>query len=570
MNKNTVKICLFVITGLTACISTSNAQWTNDTMINTMIRDTALMDGSGTKIATTTNGRSYISWAEKITNGYCFRMQLLDTNGRKLWRTNGIIIDSMIGSTLYNYNLAVDRDDNALIALQDLRTGGKPIPVIFKIDQQGNMLWGSQGIQLNDTAQTDGLGPTIGVTDNNNVVVAWSAGKDTAAYISAVKLSAAGFPLWSDNLRIGYPIIPDEQYDRPSIVLSSGENIFIQYAKRVGFGLGNSTLFVQRYDNSGQPQWHTPTPVSDQITGQVAYPRPVSDGYNGLFINFTATNAVNQTLSDVYAQRVYADGHTWNRSGKVLSTGVNSQKFEAGCVFVRSQNAYFAGIYETNLSQSASGIAIQKIDTAGAILLGTVAPAIIPVSSTAISAGKMSDVEDGIIFQYAIEDNTSTSIRVIKSNYTGALAWPASVAITTATGTKSNYVMGSYAHDQLVIAWNDNRFGNGGVYAQNVRRDGTRGIPNPSGIHKIGGSQMFEAFPNPAQQSFTVRIKQGISGEVQVSIFSISGQVVCQDKQAATNGAFLKTYDLSNHPKGLYIVEVKSSKGTDHVKMTLR
>lgn len=477
MNKALLVLLLLVLTQKTV-----HAQWTADTMVNTLVRDTVSMSGTETKVATAPNGKTFVSWAETIPGlGYRYRLQLLDVNGTRLWPSAGILVDSIMGSALFRYDMKTDNEGNALVAVQDIRSAGANIPVIFKVDQTGAMLWGAYGIQLNDTAQLSGLSPVIGVTGDNNVIVAWSASNGSRTFVSAQKFSTTGVPMWPDNLRIRNTAVPAERYERPQIIRSTADDVVIQYVKRTGSGLGVSTMFAQRYNTAGTAVWATPTQVSTKNIAFAYFPAPVSDGYGGFFVNFTTSNPVSASLSDAFVQRVYADGRIWNATGNQLSAGVSSHKFEAGNVFVASQNAYFAGIKETNTGQSAAGISVQKVDTAGNLMLGTSAVVLLPLSSGTgadiVNVGGMRDAQDGLVFQYVIGTLPAPVLmRAIKATYTGAAAWPASVAVSTVLSDKSKYVLSECVNGQLVAAWNDDRNTRGSVYAQNIRRDGRVGM----------------------------------------------------------------------------------------------
>src|SRR3954462_10288427 len=89
----------------------SNAQWTADTTLNTLVRDTA---GATTPhIATLSDGKSYISWFEQGTQNYELRMQLLDADGYEVWTHGGIVISAYPQSTaLYRYDLKIDNEGN--------------------------------------------------------------------------------------------------------------------------------------------------------------------------------------------------------------------------------------------------------------------------------------------------------------------------------------------------------------------------------------------------------------------------------------------------------------------------
>lgn len=459
------------------------AQWTNITTLNTKVRDTANMNGGETKIATAPNGYSFVSWAESGPTGYQYKMQLVDTAGYIVWAPQGIVIDTAIGSTLYRYDMKADKAGNAIIAFQDRRSGTNK-PVAFKISQTGAMLWGANGIQLTDTAATSGLSPNIAVTDSNHVIIAWSA-SGAKTFVSAVKISETGTLRWPDNLRI-IDRVTTKKYDRGMPVVVGGEQFILQYVERVGSGLGVSTMYAQKYNTVAAEQWALPTKVSTKNIGFAYFPAPQQDGYGGIFLSFTTSNPSSATLSDVYVQRVYADGHIWDAAGYEAIAGTTTQRFDAGAAYIPAINKYLITIKYTNSGQSSSGIMLQKTDTAGNMLIAGGA------TLTPMSSGTPADIvnvtgtvrlDTSVVILYQIGSSPSPiTIRALRADTAGNNLWGAAGAmVSDASSDKGKFGLGEYIKKQLVTVWTDQRTAGsgGGAYAQNIRKNGTLGNPAP-------------------------------------------------------------------------------------------
>lgn len=462
--------------------SVSYAQWTHDSLVNTMIRDTSLSGAGGVtdvKIASLPNGYSYMTWNEAGTGGYRLKIQLVDSNGYNKWSTYGVLLDTLLGSATFRYDLKTDKEGNAIVAAQDQRSTTNN-PVVFKVDTAGNQPWGPGGIQLTDTMATSGLSPVIGITDSNYVIVAWSA-SGTKSFVSCQKISPAGTFRWADNMRIR-DAVSTKKYERPKIVLSSGEDIVMQYVERTGFGLGVSTMYAQRYDGEGTAIWTAPTQVSSKTIGFAYFPNPIPDGYGGFFLSFTSGNPSSPAVNDVFAQRIYADGHKWSPTGIELATGASQHKFEAGAVYITATNNYYAGIRFTSSSQGAAGVALQALDTAGNLLLTTTAKEIVPLSASTnadiINVTNLREMDTALVFLYR---NGSAPdpiiIKAVKVDHAGNYLWAdTTTLVSVAQSDKAYFDVGTYNYGQIVATWMDKRTSNGGVYAQNILSDGSLGI----------------------------------------------------------------------------------------------
>ncbi|WP_165836336.1 T9SS type A sorting domain-containing protein [Taibaiella soli] len=709
---------------------TATAQFTSDSLNNTKIRDTTGLNAMESKMVTAPNGNSFITWAEANTgsSGLQTRIQLIDSNGNKLWGAKGLLVDSLHGSALFRSDLKVDTGGNAIIATQDQRSGsGINWPVIFKVDQSGNFVWGAGGIQLRDTvaSASSGLGPVVTITPTNNVLVAWGA-SGSKSYISYQKFDPNGTMIWQKEI-IDPATSSPKKYERPQIVISDGDVFIMQYVQRSGSGLGVSTMYAQKFDGSGSPVWATPTSVSTKNIGFAYFPSPVTDGYGGFFLSFTTGNPASNTISDVFAQRVYSDGHTWNTDGYELITGTTTQRFEAGNMFSKNANKYFANILLTSSSQGQQAIYLQKVDTSGALAFPG-GLQVVPLSSgqnaDAISINNAVNMDTGVVIVYSVGTQPApTTIFATKVGYSGTFPWSIPVKVSVAQSNKSKVVAGAFIHKQIVVSWIDTRLSSGGVYAQNIRFNGYLGIEppcnisiapatltpstvgnpyttnitqtgatgfvtfavttgtlpsglslssagalagtdtisgpytftvtvtdsvgcsatktytldancpavtlanlptgktdvdpaftltggspaggtysgtgvsngqfnpgiagagtftiqytytfgnctdsasktitvaQPAGVKTVTQADVFSCFPNPAKDAFTVQLKQNISGDVTIRICSIDGRAIMTDQQHVSGNGYNKTFDMTGYAKGIYLIEVNTTKG---------
>lgn len=70
----------------------------------------------------------------------------------------------------------------------------------------------------------------------------------------------------------------------------------------------------------------------------------------------------------------------------------------------------------------------------------------------------------------------------------------------------------------------------------------------------------LEVAPNPNDGNFAVMINCAKEGNISLQIFSVTGQVLYEKLFSNNNLQIAETIDLSNVPKGMYIVQVIADK----------
>ncbi|MBK7501051.1 MAG: hypothetical protein IPI19_18735 [Ignavibacteriales bacterium] len=152
--------------------STTFAQWSTNPAINLAVCDTT-GEQALAKIGSTSDGGSYISWFDNRSGSYAVYLQRLDPLGNKMWAPNGLLVsNNSQSSSLVDWDLMVDGNDNAIVAFTDTRNSGNLNPFVYAISPTGDFLWGPNGIDLNPTADFQ-ANPKLAKTDDGNIVVAW-------------------------------------------------------------------------------------------------------------------------------------------------------------------------------------------------------------------------------------------------------------------------------------------------------------------------------------------------------------------------------------------------------------
>ncbi|WP_201978413.1 T9SS type A sorting domain-containing protein [Hymenobacter rubidus] len=554
-------LLLLLATALTS--ASAQAQWNANPAQNLAVRDVAGTGEVTPRISPALNGGTWVSWFETVPGtNYQMRLQLLDVNGRPQLGTAGLLVSNQPqGTALFGYDLKTDNLGNAILAFQDTRTGANQC-VVYKVSPTGQQLWGANGIALLDAAATSGLGPVIGVTTGNNVIIGWIAGGTantvhSTKFVPLQKLSAAGVALWTTAVDIQDPV---KRYSRPSFVAVPGsEDVVVQYVEETGSGLGVSTVYAQRYNASGAPVWAAPVRVSDKTIGFAEIPVLVPDGNGGFYVLLASGNPASAALGDMYAQRVLADGSLpWGTSGTELLTGTGTARIGGALQYVAARNEVWTVVNELSSTQSTSGFTMQRLNPAtGVAMLGTSGIPVLGVSANYYSAQTLRDTGTGLIITYTENLNASGSNRALwatKVNYLAQPAFPVAtpnILLSSVNSAKQKYATLPFSNNQLVNVWQDSRTDDG-IYAQTISDNGTLGVLTAA--RSAVAAQPLEISPNPGaapELHLTLPKAQTLS----VQVRDLAGRRVWQSEIAVPAGVSTLPFAASALASGVYLVE---------------
>ncbi len=535
---------------ITTCVL---AQWTEDSTLNTPIRDAA--NASFPKIAQSLNGNSYISWFEINNFNFELHMQLLNPNGNKLWQPDGIIVSNYPqDSVILPYDLKSDNDGNVIIAFQNKRNDSLHI-IVNKIDLNGNFLWGADGISLFDSSSQNGYNPSIGITAQNDIAIAWIADSASSKWIAAQRLSPSGILQWNNIYRIkdSNSIL---NFSYPKLFPSGSDEIQIVFIEENG-SLPNvtSTLYTQRVHASGNNFWPSPIKVSSKKLSSFSFSNPIPDDNGGFYITYNSYNPVNSTLSDVYVQNVDYNGNLWSSTGIEAANSTTTNKRVVSGIYVSFTSEYWVLMQLLDGSFSNSGISVQKFDALGNILFNDNALIISPIDPVFYNPNSFNYVNDGIIISSTYGSSGQQHIKAVKIDNDGIPLWANTSVSINATNSNKDYVQsGEFIDSNLVFVWQDDRNGSG-IFAQSIAGNGI--LRNTTGISNLTNENNILFFPNQSN-SPVVYFPLPSKSKCFIQINDLLGKELAFIN-VPIQSTFFSLNNFENLSRGLYFVSVNTN-----------
>lgn len=230
------------------------------------------------KASRTTDGKTYISWLQwsegGVGRGYDVHLQLLDENGNPVWGDKGIVVETRLNpSWTDEYSLVSTPDGCAVVSWADSRSeevsgadsGTLHEPVLYKINQKGEHLWGEEGITFGPEYM---YAPTLYMFGDDLYALLMSSDEFGPSVITRINEDGA------------LAFEPIEFYGQ--LAKSEGTDFISVYS-------GSKGTEAMRYTRDIEPVWEESAVVSEYLyTGYAANPfKIVSDGNGGIIVTFT-------------------------------------------------------------------------------------------------------------------------------------------------------------------------------------------------------------------------------------------------------------------------------------------
>lgn len=353
---------------------------------------------------------------------YDFRLQAYDKEGNKLFDGEyGKLISNYPNRsyTVCNDYLMVDRDDNAIVSVADCRNsadGSQMSYTIYKISPTGEMLWGEDGVNVDDGIARDfNAHMSMAQLDDGSYVCAWqrSYGENNWA-IEIMKISADGRLLWNaDETRM---ISDATSYTYPYVVNAGDNQCLLVYAKG-----SNQEIYVRKLDIDGTCAWGEDTRVYRSGWGQIPIwtildVQPSGDG--GVIIGWNDDREFTN-VDSAYISYVKPDGKLGflaaSENGDVK---LGYSEMRALNVKVMELNGDFYAMWrETSSSQSWNNIRAQRISKSGELLWDEEGVEVIPMTQVSFGYFNLTPAPDGnIALFYMKNDNYTVSCYVEPRN----------------------------------------------------------------------------------------------------------------------------------------------------------
>lgn len=556
------------------------AQWSSNTNVNLQICDVS-GEQVLTKIAACPDGGCYISWFDHRGSSYAVYLQKLNHLGVKQFAADGLLISNHPqNSSLVDYDLICDDNNNAIIAFTDIRNSGNINPFAYKISPTGTMLWGSNGITLSDSVNSFQPNPKIIETSDGNFVFVWRIGSGPIK-IAMQKLNSAGVKQWGSGHPIYFSSGTNENYDWPSAVVSDNGSVILYWCGYTGSFISpsNYKLYTQKISSNGTRVWNS-TQDTVYSLGRVSgfyTPLVFSDKADGaIFVWQDDRFSTNETNS--YVQRISSAGNfLFPENGSAVAGTTGRLRFAPEATIVPSSQETYVFWQEKNTLQSLIGVYGQKFSSAGNRLWNNAGVAFKPLDGNSFSS-LTAYTRDTSVFVYYLDLLSGSNNGLVKAFLTGpssAFGWGGSI-ITPGSSTSEKIRMNAALSPNGVsmLSWQDNR-NDGGIYAQNINLDGTFG--NPVGVNPVSSNvpdkyYLSQNYPNPFNPSTEIKfaVASGSQGPVKLIIYDVLGEEVSTlVNQNLKPGEYEVNWNASNIPSGVYFYRLVTQDFTSTKKMML-
>lgn len=531
------------------------AQFSNDTLQNTVVQDLAGSEQSVPLSAGTSDGKTFISWFDISSGSYVLRMQLLDAGGNALWGQGGTVVSNFPQSTaLFRYDLKVDQDDNAIVAFQDERSGSLQV-VAYKVNSAGNSVWGN-GIVLTDSTAA-GIAPKITVTASNNVIIAFGVSLGAAKWIVMKKLDPAGNILWSKR------VIDTNKYGRPSMVRTGADEFILHYIRETGNFPGvTSTMLAQRYNASGTAVWPQAVTFSSKTIPFFFFPELQSDLQGGGFLAFNTGNPLNPALNDVYAQHIDANGTVWSPTGTQLDNSSTINKLNGGFACDTTSGNYFFSLQVLDAGQGSSGISLQVLNASGVVQLGPTALNLQPISPSYYLPFALLNSGNSLLFIYANGGFGAQMLYAMKTDFSGNQLWTWFPTVCNFNSNKDDVSAGNFVNNQAVIVWADDRL-DMGIYAQNINGAGQFGVL--TSLDDATKLSSFRIQPNPSHE-LNVQFGYVTTSTLILTMTDAAGRLMYTE-EIPTGTSSLRIPATQQFASGTYILKFVLSDNPAHYQI---
>jgi hypothetical protein len=488
----------------TSLPAVAHAQWQRDGVAICNLTG----DQEGPAIVAAGSGGVIIAWQDARVGAPEIFAQRLDATGINQWAANGIPLTSL-SSPQYSPVAVSDGTGGAIVAWLDDRNGFSVRDVYAqRVNSSGIVQWGPDGVAV-CTANTEQTQLAMVPDGTGGVIIAWRDERTGSTRTFAQRLNAAGAAAW---LLDGIAVTP---------TVSSSENICIAPDGTGGAIVGwvkpaEWTIYAQRYDFAGAPQW---TPFSGVLVfgAPGADPTMVSDDAGGVIVAFHTYLTVD---SHVIVQRLDA-------SGAIVWPGVGQEIGERAGVPVLIRDGSGGAVVSwpqyapSDTLHVNADIFVQRINEDGVTVWDderVVSDA--PGGQDHMTAAP--DGSGGALIAWQDTRHGEADIYAQRITGSGEVEWiPDGVVLCMAVNDQEGPAIATVGTGQGVVAWRDIRNNvNHDIYAQEA-------IASPTAV-SVAGSERWLAQnrPNPFNPTTTIRFALPSRDHVRLVIYDAAGSLV--------------------------------------------
>lgn len=553
-----MKIFKFILFFALFITNDAKAQWTEETNINTLVANS---ESEEMRAIGTSDGSTYIVFWKPTSTNYELRMQVLDALGNQQLGADGVLVtNNIVTSTPIGIFVKLDKDENIFVATRGTMNYSG---YVFKMDIDGNHIWSSNGITLPDAA---GINVSVFPLNNGDAIISW------ANYSSALmqRYDDSGNPLWPAP----QPITNGDESTITESIFELSNGDFIVTFHSYSDLLFTTTLYAQRYNSNGQPQWASPTQLVNKLTGITAsfyfgytY-KTIQDG-DDIYMGYTGFNSNSSFKQSAFLLKLKPDGTLpWGING--LDFDVNQNYSESdmqiamapGSPYIWAVCNYLDTIVDPNSGvtfqyANHQGLTVQKFNkNTGVREFSDNAKTIYPVSDLAKRhVGNFQLLNDEpffLITEGGIGGVNPMFLSGLMLDSNGDIVSPDTpTTIATYSANKRYIHLTQAVNGQAVAVWMEDKEGSGlkNIYAQNFTNVLTA-------LTEIKSEHELKVFPNPAVNFASIEFYSPVNTDVQLTIYNSEGKTVVSSNEKITTGKNFIDVDVQQLPSGIYFYKM--------------
>ncbi len=334
-------------------------------------------------------------------------------------------------------------------------------------------------------------------------------------------------------------------------------------------------IYAQKVSSSGVTQWDFTGVVICNASNEQKFIDIIDDGAQGAMICWTDKR---DDTGDIYAQRINASGHTlWGNNGIAICNHTGTQWLVYACR-TTTGDFIFAWIDHRN---GLADIYAQKVNSSGDLQWTTNGVPICTVDEEQWITDICSDGDGGAILVWNDERNetgTDDDIYAQRVNASGHTLWGNNGTVVCNATQIQDFPQVVCIGSNVFIAWEDKRFSNWDIYAQQLDLNGhaqwtpngtlvCNAIYDQSGVRMVAsGSGVILAWTDIRASNFDIYAqKLDVGGFPR---WNTNGIPICTDPSVSLrlgicsdgrNGAIFSWHDNRNSNFDIYVQWIDSS-----------
>jgi hypothetical protein len=323
-----------------------------------------------TAVAVDGNGNTIVVWEDTRNLDYDIFAQKFDGNGNPLWGSSDVKVNQNPDSdNQRSPKLVIDTFGNAIIVWDDPRNGPEEI-YAQKLDPDGVPQWGASDLNVNQNPDmASRFDPDIDIDLNNNVIVVWDDYRNGNSDVYAQKLDSNGNPQWGGTDKLVNQNTDSDDQTSPVVAVDTNGNAIVTWAdlRDVDYN-----IYAQKLDTNGVAQWgSSDIRVNQDLDVENQFEPAISVDTSGNSI-IAWDDYRSGTHYDIYSQKLNPSGNIqWGSSDIMVNQFSDStDKLSPEIVIDSNENAIF--VWEDNRNGASNDdIYSQKLDPNGVALWGS-------------------------------------------------------------------------------------------------------------------------------------------------------------------------------------------------------